>query len=117
VRLPDLRVHDAAGPRLRIVDAKTEAGIREVQISPDLAEELVANIDRLRRARQAIDPDSKMTTDVYAQLQQRVRRQHGRAFDLLVRRARERLYGSPTTEPESLKVTPPIGPGPGPRVP
>jgi hypothetical protein len=51
-------VHDAAGSRLRIVDAKTEAGIREVQISPDLAEELVAHIDRLRRARRAIDPDA-----------------------------------------------------------
>ena len=36
--------------------------------------------------------DSKMTTDVYAQLQQRAERQHGEAFDALVRRARERLY-------------------------
>lgn len=58
VRLRDLRVHDAAGSRLRILDAKTDAGIREVQISPDLAEELVAHIDRLRRARRAIDPDA-----------------------------------------------------------
>lgn len=38
--------------------------------------------------------DSKMTMDVYAQLQQRVQRQHGQAFDALVRRARERLYGT-----------------------
>ena len=37
--------------------------------------------------------DSKMTMDVYAQLQQRVDREHGRAFDALVRRARRRLYG------------------------
>jgi integrase len=185
-----VRVHDAAGSRLRIGDAKTEAGVREVQLSPDLAEELVAHIDRLRRARHPIDPDaflfpnvrggrlnrqrvaeivreaanlatnrlvqrgmpplpnttphsrrrtyvsvallannfdvmwvmsqvghadSKMTTDVYAQLQQRIRREHGQAFDLLVRRARERFYGS-ATEPESMKVTPPIGPRPGPRV-
>ena len=29
--------------------------------------------------------DSKMTMDVYAQLQQRVDREHGRAFDALVR--------------------------------
>ncbi|HEX4691859.1 MAG TPA: hypothetical protein VH276_14280 [Solirubrobacteraceae bacterium] len=32
--------------------------------------------------------DSKMTLDVYAQLQQRVDRSHGTAFDALVRRAR-----------------------------
>src|SRR3954462_2777438 len=37
--------------------------------------------------------DSKMTMDVYAQLQQRVQREHGRAFDALVRQARGRLYG------------------------
>jgi hypothetical protein len=38
--------------------------------------------------------DSKMTTDVYNQLQQRARREHGEAFDRLVRSARERLYGA-----------------------
>ena len=32
--------------------------------------------------------DSKMTLDVYAQLEQRVDRSHGTAFDALVRRAR-----------------------------
>src|SRR4051812_30566423 len=32
--------------------------------------------------------DSKMTMDVYAQLEQRVDRSHGTAFDALVRRAR-----------------------------
>jgi hypothetical protein len=35
-----------------------------------------------------------MTMDVYAQLQQRAERQHGEAFDGLVRQARERLYGT-----------------------
>src|SRR4051812_39268991 len=38
--------------------------------------------------------DSKMTMDVYAKLQQRAQREHGMAFDALVRQARERLYGS-----------------------
>ena len=169
LRLRDVRLHDPAGARLRVADAKTEAGVREVQISPDLVEELVSHIDRLRRAGVATDPDahvfpnarggrlsrqrvaevvrdaarlaterlaarglpplpnttphslrrtyvsvallannfdvvwvmsqvghadSKMTLDVYAQLQQRVPREHGRAFDALVRRARERLYGT-----------------------
>jgi hypothetical protein len=35
-----------------------------------------------------------MTMDVYAQLQQRAERQHGEAFDALLRRARERLCGT-----------------------
>nr|MBA2637886.1 tyrosine-type recombinase/integrase [Solirubrobacterales bacterium] len=38
--------------------------------------------------------DSKMTTDVYAQLQNRVKRDHGSAFDGLVARAREQLRGA-----------------------
>ena len=56
VRMRDVRLHDPNGARLRILDAKTEAGIREVQISPDLVEELVAHIDRLRRVGQPTDP-------------------------------------------------------------
>jgi integrase-like protein len=143
-------------------------GVRDVELSPDLVKELLAHVDRLRRAGQPTDPesylfparpwrtdepptladvnkaavrateqlvarwppplqsttphslrrtyvsiallanncdvlfvmsqvghsDSKMTTDVYAKLQQRARREHGEAFDRLVRTARERLYGA-----------------------
>ena len=39
----------------RIPDAKTEAGIREVQASPDLVAELVARLDLLQRAGHPID--------------------------------------------------------------
>jgi hypothetical protein len=46
--------------------------------------------------------DSKMTMDVYAQLQQRVKREHGRAFDRLVRQAREQLYGTASGLPEAM---------------
>jgi len=35
--------------------------------------------------------DSEMTLDVYAQLEQRVQRDHGRSFDRLLLRAREQL--------------------------
>ena len=169
LRIRDLRLHAATGAHFRIPDAKTEAGIREVQVSPDLVDELVAHLDHLRRAGRSTEPDaylfpnlrggrmsrqraaeivgeaaelaserltarglpalpnttphtlrrtyisiallanrfdvlwvmsqvghadSKMTMDVYAQLQQRVEREHGRAFDALVRRARSRLYGA-----------------------
>ena len=46
--------------------------------------------------------DSKMTMDVYAKLQQRARREHGEAFDRLVRTASERLYGA---NPDDEKAT------------
>jgi integrase len=180
IRIRDLRLHAASGEHFRILDAKTDAGVREVQVSPDLLEELVAHLDRLRRADLPTDPDaylfpnvrggrmnrqranaivreaaamasshlaarglpalpnttphtlrrtyisvallanrfdvlwvmrqvghadSKMTMDVYAQLQQRAERQHGEAFDALVRRARARLYG--TTEGGQLDVVSP----------
>jgi len=168
LRIRELRLHAATGAHFRIPDAKTEAGVREVQVSPDLVDELVTHLDNLRRAGRPTGPDaylfpnlrggrmsrqraaaivneaaelaskrlgerglpklpnttphtlrrtyisiallanrfdvlwvmsqvghadSKMTMDVYAQLQQRVDREHGRAFDALVRQARGRLYG------------------------
>ena len=168
------RLHDPEGARFRIPAAKTEAGVREVQMSPELVEEFVSHFDRLRRAGRRTDPDayafpdirggriarqrvarmvgeaaaraservsqrglpplphttphtlrrtyvsiallparrlwvmgqvghadSKMTIDVYAQLQQRVKREHGRAFDTLVRQAREQLYDSTSGLPEA----------------
>ncbi len=56
---------------------------------------LLANrFDVLWVMRQVGHADSHMTMDVYAQLQQRAERQHGEAFDDLVRKARERLYGT-----------------------
>ena len=177
-RIGELRLDAATGAHFRIPDAKTEAGIREVQVSPDLRDELVAHLDRLLRAGYSTEPeahlfpnlrdgrmdrqrageivgeaaklatrrltarglpalpnttphslrrtyisiallangfdvlwvmnqvghaDSKMTMDVYAQLQQRVDRQHGQAFDTLVRQARDRLYGATDdTNPPSI---------------
>jgi hypothetical protein len=50
--------------------------------------------------------DSKMTMDVYAQLQQRVKREHGRAFDRLVDQAREQLSGADPTALNSLSEQP-----------
>jgi hypothetical protein len=53
--------------------------------------------------------DSKMTSDVYNQLQQRAQGEHGQAFDRLVRAARERLYGADSddetaTEKRSIRT-------------
>ena len=59
---------------------------------------LANNFDVMWVMNQVGHADSKMTTDVYNQLQQRARRQHGEAFDALVRSARERLYGADPDE-------------------
>jgi hypothetical protein len=166
LKIGQVRLQDPDGARFRIPDAKTETGIREVQMSPDLVEVVVEHLDRLRRmgvptgpggylvpnlhggrlsrqrvgqivrdaANQASEllvakglpplpnttphslrrtyisiallannfdvkwvmgqvghADSKMTMDVYAQLEQRVDRRHGTSFDWLVRRAREQV--------------------------
>jgi integrase len=163
VRMRDIRLHDPEGSRFHIPDAKTEAGIREVQMTPDLVDVLTAHLRRLQAAGHPTGPDtylfpnvrggriarqrvgkilreaamlaterleqqgrpplptttphtlrrtyisiallangfdvkwvmsqvghanSKMTMDVYAQLEQRVERRHGTAFDELLRKAR-----------------------------
>jgi integrase len=178
-RLHDVRLDDSNGARLRIPDAKTEAGIREVQLTPELAAVLNDHVRRLKAAgyptasdaylfpslrgnrihRQRVGKilkeaamvaserleqqgrpprpqrsphtlrrtsisialiannfdvkwvmsqvghaDSSMTMDVYAQLEHRVNRQHGTAFDALLREARgheddlERATKSPRAE-------------------
>ena len=169
LRVGHVRLHDPDGARFRIPDSKTEAGIREVQMTPDLVEIVIEHLDRLRRlgaptgpdaylvpnlrggrmdrqrvgqivadaadaasttlTRRGLPPlprttphslrrtyisiallannfdvkwvmgqvghaDSKMTMDVYAQLEQRAQRSHGTSFDRLVRTAREQLHGS-----------------------
>jgi len=68
--------------------------------------------------------DSKMTLDVYAQLEQRIKRDHGARFDALVRSAEEQLHGDgilpavgqappplngPTSSAESLDQPPKRG--------
>jgi integrase len=168
LRIGHVRLHDPGGARFHIPDAKTETGVRIVEMSPDLAEAFVAHLDRLRRAgsptglddyvvqnlrrgrisRQRIaeiireaatlasgtraqhglpplprttphslrrtyisiallanrfdvkwvmsqvgHADSKMTLDVYAQLEQRIKRDHGVQFDALVRSAEEQMHG------------------------
>jgi integrase len=168
LKVGQVRLHDPAGAHFHIPDAKTETGVREVQMSPELVEAVVTHLDRLRRVgrsttandylapnlrgsrirRQRVwkivaeaadlasqrltakglpplpsttphtlrrtyisiallannfdvkwvmgqvgHANSKMTLDVYAQLEQRVDRSHGTSFDDLIRRAREELKG------------------------
>ena len=49
--------------------------------------------------------DSKMTLDVYAQLEQRAKRDHGASFDRLIRRARD-LNGESPTASEAAQLVP-----------
>jgi len=165
LRLGDVRLGDG---RFVIRDSKTEAGVREVQMTPDLVDAFHQHLARLRAAGYATDgsayafpnsrgnrstrqrigavvreaaaaaterlegqglpplpettphtlrrtyisialvansfdvkwvmaqvghADSKMTMDVYAQLEQRAERSHGTQFDALLRGAKQRLEG------------------------
>ncbi len=168
LRIRNVRLHDPGGARFHIPDAKTETGVRVVEMSPDLAEAFVDHLDRQRRASNPAEPDdfvvqnmrggrisrqriaeivrdaaklatetragqglpplprttphslrrtyisiallanrfdvkwvmsqvghadSKMTLDVYAQLEQRIKREHGVRFDALIRAAEEQMHG------------------------
>jgi len=55
--------------------------------------------------------ESKMTLDVYAQLEQRIQRSHGTEFDRLVRHACEQLHGTSTGAPAEGVFWPRNGPG------
>ena len=57
LRLRDVRIHDPDGARFHIRDAKTAAGVREVQMTPDLVEAFIEHLDRVRRAGQPTGPD------------------------------------------------------------
>ena len=58
LRIRDIRIHDPNGARLNVRTAKTDAGIREVQLTPALVEALIDHLDRLHRAGQATGPDT-----------------------------------------------------------
>ena len=177
IKVGHVRLHDPDGARFQIPDSKTETGIREVQMSPDLVAAVVEHLDRLRRigvptepddylvpntrggriarqrvakivgeaaasatervAAQGLPPlprvtphslrrtyisialiannfdvkwvmgqvghaDSKMTMDVYAHLEQRVKRDHGTNFDRLLSAARDDL-----ADASSSRLSPP----------
>jgi integrase len=162
LRVGQVRLHGVDGGRFQVLDSKTEAGVREVQMTPDLAAAVSEHIARLRRLGAPTGPkaflvpnarggrtnrgrvtrvlakasaraseqqcarglpplpnttphtlrrtyisiallannfdvkwvmaqvghaDSRMTMNVYAQLEQRVKREHGESFDRLVRQA------------------------------
>jgi integrase len=58
LRLRDVRLHDPERARFRIPDAKTDAGIREVQMTPDLVNRFTEHVARLRVTDQPTGPDA-----------------------------------------------------------
>ena len=60
LRIRDARLHDPDGSRFRIADAKTEAGVREVQVTPDLADVLAAHLRRVEAAGYPTGPDAHL---------------------------------------------------------
>jgi integrase len=174
-----VRVHDPNGARFKIIDAKTETGVRDVEMTPDLVEAVIEHIDQLRRAgyrtgptdplvpnlnggrisrqrvgkilreaaqaasaereqrglpplpavtphsmrrtyislalvannfdvkwvmRQVGHADSKMTLDVYAQLEQRAKRDHGASLDRLISAARAQPEDAPALVEAAMAV-------------
>ena len=108
MRIRDLRLHAASGAHFRIPDAKTEAGIREVQVSPDLLEELVAHLDRLQRAGLPTEPDAYLFANVRGgrMTRQRANAIVGQAAELASTRLAARgLPALPNTTPHTLRRT------------
>lgn len=61
LKIGDVRLHDPDGTRFRIVDAKTEAGERVVEATPELTQILIEHLDRLRRAGLPTGPSAYLT--------------------------------------------------------
>jgi hypothetical protein len=84
--------HELAGKGLAPLPRATPHSLRRTYISIAL---LANNFDVKWVMSQVGHADSKMTLDVYAQLEQRVDRSHGASFDGLVRKARDRFAALP----------------------
>ncbi len=64
LRIGQVRLHEPAGARFHISDSKTESGVREVQMSPDLVEAAVTHLDRLRRIGAPDGPDDYLVPNL-----------------------------------------------------
>jgi integrase len=108
IRIGHVRLHDPEGARFRIPDAKTETGIREVQISPDLVEAIIEHIDQLRRAGRPTGPNDYLVQNLKGGKMSRQRA--AQIVGEAARRASEELAASglpplPRITPHSLRRT------------
>ena len=108
IKIGHLRLHDPAGARFQIPDAKTESGIREVQMSLDLVEAIVEHLDRLRRIGAPTGPDDYLIPNLRGGRMDRQRvgeivgEAAKRAGELLAARG---LPPLPNTTPHTLRRT------------
>jgi site-specific recombinase XerD len=58
LRICNVRLDAPSGPRLHVRTSKTEAGVREVQMTPDLAAAVIDHLARLREAGLPDGPDA-----------------------------------------------------------
>ncbi len=59
-----IRLHDSDQAHFNIPDAKTETGVREVQMSPDLVNMVISHIDRMHRAGHPTGPEDHLVQNV-----------------------------------------------------
>lgn len=108
LRIGQLRLHDPGGARFDIPDSKTETGRREVQMTPDLVEAVIEQIDRLRRAGRPTGPDAYLVQNIHGGQvsRQRVRQIIGEAATLATERlTAQGLPPLPNTTPHTLRRT------------
>ena len=91
MKLPPRPPRSASQKVFRHCPKTTPHSLRRTYISIAL---LAKRIDVKWVMSQVGHADSKMTLDVYAQLEQRVKREHGVRFDALVRSAEAQLGGA-----------------------
>ena len=108
LKIGRVRLHDRDGARLRIEDAKSEAGERTVELTPDLAEVIVEHIDRLRRAGMPSGPEDYLIPNARGGRMSRQR--VGKIVAAAAKLAGERLVAKglpplPNTTPHSLRRT------------
>ena len=108
LRIGHVRVHDPSGARFRIPDAKTETGIPEVQMTPDLVQAVVEHLDRLQRAGHPTGPDDHLVQNLRGG--QMTRQRVGRIVADAADQANQRLVAHglpplPKTTPHTLRRT------------
>jgi len=108
LKIGAVRLHDRTGARFRIADAKTETGIRTVEVSPCLAEVIVMHLDRLKQAGAPTGPDAYLVPNVRGGRisRQRIREIVVAASRLASERSEDRgLPPLPSTTPHTLRRT------------
>lgn len=108
MRIGDVRVHDPAGARFRIPESKTEAGQRQVVMTPVLAELVAGHMAQLRRLGLPSGPDAYLIPSLRGGRMSR--RRARQIVSEAARLADERLVASglsslPHTTPHTLRRT------------